>query len=102
MAVRRLRLDRLRLSRRAHALRLAFRQFAIWHCRYVRLSQGQLLLLQSVVGLGAGVASVSPLELGAARRRIDFSMGPLEPRFGGAHIERQEIRLAKSAAADSS
>jgi beta-galactosidase len=50
MARRRLRLDRLRLSRRTHALRLALHQLAVRHRRYVRLSQRHLLLLQSLVG----------------------------------------------------
>ena len=46
--------DGLRLSRRAHALWMAFDQLAVRHRGYVRVSEGQLLLLQSVVGQGSG------------------------------------------------
>jgi beta-galactosidase len=52
MGGRRLCLDRLRLSRRANTLRLALDQLAVRHRRHVRLSQGHLLLLQSLVGQG--------------------------------------------------
>jgi hypothetical protein len=55
--------DRLRLSRRANALRVALHQLAVRHCGHVRLSQGHVLLLQGVVGHGAGAASVPALEL---------------------------------------
>ena len=68
MALGRLCLDGLRLSRRAHALRMAVDQFAVRHRRHVRLSQGQLLLLQSVVGIGAGAASVSRTGIGISAR----------------------------------
>ena len=67
--------DRLRLSRRADAVWLAVGQFAVRHCRHVRLSQGQFLLLQGVVGSGAGAASVSALELGADARASRFRCG---------------------------
>src|SRR5690348_15260588 len=43
-------LDWLRLSRRADAIRLAFDQLAVRHRRHVWFSQGQLLLLQGLVG----------------------------------------------------
>ncbi len=49
VAGRRLCLDRLRLSRRAHALRMALDQLAIRHRGHVRISQGHFLLLQGVV-----------------------------------------------------
>src|SRR5438477_3430350 len=68
VAGRRLRLDRLRLSRRAYAIWLALDQLAVRHCGYVWLPQGQFLLLQSLVGIGTSAASVSSLELGTARR----------------------------------
>ena len=102
VAVGRICLDRLRLSRRAHALRLAVDQFAVRHRRHVRLSQGQLLLLQSMVGIGTGAASVSALELGGARGRADLSVGAFESRFGRTVSERQEPGLAESSAADAS
>ena len=96
MAVRRLRLDRLRLSRRAHALWLAVDQFAVRHRRHVRISERQLLLLQSMVGIGTGAASVSALELGSARRRADSRVGAFESRFGRGVPERQEPGIAES------
>src|SRR5208282_2056837 len=67
VALRRLRLDGLRLSRRAHALRLAFDKLAVRHRGYVWLSQGQLFLLQGVVGPGTCPASIPALNLGQAR-----------------------------------
>src|SRR5579871_3538610 len=99
MACGRICLDRFRLSRRADALRMAVDQFAVRHRRYVRFPKGQFLLLQSLVGIGAGAASVPALELGATRRRADFSVGPFEPGFGRAFPERQEPGIAESAAA---
>src|ERR1700686_5840496 len=102
MAVGRLCLDRLRLSRRTHTLRLAVDQLAIRHRRHVRLSQGQFLLLQSMVGLGVRAAPLSTLELGAAGRRTDLRLGTFQPRFGRAVREWQKTRLAKSPASDPS
>ena len=49
LALRRLRLDRLRLPRRADALRLAVHQLALRHPRHLRLPQGQLLVLPGLV-----------------------------------------------------
>src|SRR5579884_3427182 len=63
---RRLRLDRLRLSRRADALRLALHQLPLRDHGYLRLPQGQLLLLPGLVERAAGAALVSALELGGA------------------------------------
>ncbi len=45
----RLRLDRLRLPRRADAVRLAVHQLALRHPRHLRLPQGPLLLLPGLV-----------------------------------------------------
>ncbi len=42
--------DRLRLSRRAYSLRMAVDQLAVRHRGHVRISQGQLFLLQGLVG----------------------------------------------------
>jgi len=53
--------DRFRLPRRADPLLLAQRQLAIWHRRHLRVPQGQLLLLQGMVGQGTDAASFSPL-----------------------------------------
>src|SRR5579872_1093121 len=102
MAVGGLCLDRIRLSRRADALWLAVDQLAVWHCRHVRFPQRRLLLLQSMVGLGAGAAPVSALELGAAQWGADLGVGPLESRFSRDLFERQESWLAESAAPDAS
>ena len=65
---RRLRLDRLRLSRRAHPLRLALHQLAVRHRRHVRLPQGQLLLLQSLVGRKSRCCICSPIGIGSSVR----------------------------------
>ena len=46
----RLCVDGLRLSRRADAVWMAVDQFAVRHCRHVRISEGHVLLLQGVVG----------------------------------------------------
>ena len=48
------------------------------------------LLLQSLVGIGAGAASVSALELGSTQRRADLRVGALQSRFGGILPQRQE------------
>src|SRR5215469_18212165 len=102
MACRWLRLDRLRLSRRAHTLRMALDQFAVRHRRYVRLSQRQLLLLQSLVGVGAGAASASALELGSARRRTNLCMGALQLRLSGTFLERHEPGFSEGRATHAS
>jgi len=59
----RLRLDRLRLPRRADAVWLAVHQLALRHPGHVRFSEGQLLLLPGVVGFETRAAPVSALEL---------------------------------------
>ena len=50
MAFRRLCVDRIRLSRRAHTVWLAVGEFSVRYRRHVRFSEGRLLLLQSMVG----------------------------------------------------
>ena len=52
--------------------------------------EGQLLLLQGVVGQGAVAAPVSALELRGPGRRRDSGVGLHEPGRGGAVCERQE------------
>jgi hypothetical protein len=71
----RLRLDRLRLPRRADALWVAVHQLALRHPGHVRLSQGQLLLLPGMVGFEARAAPVPALELERQR-------GPGKSRSG--------------------
>ena len=72
---RRLCLDRLRLSRRAHALRLALHQLAVRHRGHVRVSQGQLLLLQGLVGQGARRCICSRTGTGRAGKATRFPSG---------------------------
>src|SRR5580698_8993220 len=100
MAARRLRLDGLRLPRRTYTVRLALDQLAVRHRGLVRLSQGQLLLLQGVVGTRAGTAFVSALELGSAGWRTDFGLGAFQSRRGRSFPERQEPGFAEGPAAD--
>ena len=64
VAGRRICLDRLRLSRRNHAVYVAVHQLALRHSGHLRLCQGHGLVLQGVVGRGADAAHSSPLELG--------------------------------------
>ena len=72
---------------------MAIHQFAIRHCRYVRLPQRQFLLLQSLVGIGARAALIPPLELGSTQRRADFGVGALQSRFRGSVFEWEEPGL---------
>src|SRR5712692_1715341 len=60
---RRICLDRLRLSRRAHALQVAMYQLSFWHHGYLRLPQGQFLLLPGTVDGQTSSPSISTLEL---------------------------------------
>src|SRR6476661_212044 len=90
MAGWRVRMDRFRLPRRAYALWLAIGQFSIRHRRYVRLSQRQFSLLQSLVGKRPGAASVSALELAATKRGNDRRVGTLQSRRSGVIPKRQE------------
>jgi beta-galactosidase len=57
---------------------LAGDQLAVRHRGHVRLPQGQFLLLQGLVGQRASAASVSALELGAARRRGHQRVGAFQ------------------------
>src|SRR5947209_7355224 len=98
VAFGRLRLDWLRLPRRADPLWLALHQLTIRHCRYLRISQGQFLLLQGMVGIRAGVAPISALELGAAQWRADFRVGALESRFRGNISQWQKPGLEEGRA----
>ncbi len=60
------------------------------HRGHVRISQGQLFLLQGVVDEAARAAPVPALELGGQGRRRDSRVGALEPRRSGVAAERQE------------
>ena len=72
---RRVRLDRLRLHRRAHALRLALAELLFRHRRSVRLPQGSLLVLPQP--LAAGAPGPPPALLGLAGLG-----GQADPRLG--------------------
>ena len=78
---RRFRLDRLRLSRRADAVRLAVHQLALRHHRHVRLPEGPLLLLPGVVERQTRAAPLAALELerqrGTGRRGVGASRTPI-------------------------
>src|SRR4051794_40815927 len=102
MAGRGICLDWFRLSRGADSLRMALDQLAVWHRRYVRLPQGEFLLLQSLVGIGPGAAPISPLELGSAQWRADFRVGALECGFGGGLSQRKEPGIEEDRAPDAS
>src|ERR1017187_6607727 len=73
----RIRVDRLRLSRGDDALQVAVHQLALRDSGYVRVREGHRLLLQDVVGIGAGTASAAALELGGERRPGDSGLGLL-------------------------
>ena len=88
-------LDGIRLSRRTHALRLALDQLPVRHRRYLRISQGQFLLLQGVVGQGAVAAPVSALELGGQGRRARFASGCTRISMKSSFSERQKSRAAR-------
>ena len=97
VAARRLCLDRLRLSRRADALRLAVHQLPVRHRRHVRLPEGQLLLLQGVVGPGAGPASLPALELGRANGEpvsvwVHTNLDEVELFLNGRSQGRQKVQ----------
>src|SRR5438046_6729864 len=102
MAGRWFRLDRLRLSRRADALWMAFNQLAIWHRGYVRLSQGQLFLLQSLVGRSTGLALISALELGRTRWGDRPRLGAFESRRGRTSSEWHKPGQPESSATHAS
>ena len=67
----RVRLVRLRLPRRTDPVQVALCRLPFWRDGLVRISKGQLLLLQIVVGHGTRAAPSRALELGRTRRRID-------------------------------
>ena len=68
VARRRIRVDRLRLSRRADAVRLAVHQLALRHHGHLRLPEGQLLLLPGVVERPGQCCTCSRTGTGRARR----------------------------------
>jgi hypothetical protein len=90
VAGRRVRVDRLRLPRRAVALRMAQHGLAVRHHRPVRVSQGQLLLLPGVVDRQAGAAPVPALELAGTGGPGDRRVGVHQPGPRGAVFERRE------------
>ncbi len=68
LALRCVRLDRLRLSRRADAILVAVHQLAFRHSRHVRFSKGRFLLLQIVVDHQHRAALAAALELAGQGR----------------------------------
>src|SRR5579884_485337 len=74
LAFRRIRLDRVRLSRRAYSVRLAMHQLAFWCARHLRFLQRPRVLLSGVVERERCAASFPALELGgqgrAGHRRV--------------------------------
>src|ERR1035441_2586681 len=95
----RFRLDRLRLPWRTDTLQVALYQFAVRHCRYVRVPEGLLLLLQGVVAPEALAAPVPALELGRAGWSGSSRVGLLQPGRGGTTPRRQEPRQPEGSAA---
>ena len=79
MALRRIRVDRIRLSRRTLAQRLAQHQLPVRNHRHLRLSKRLVLLLQGMVDERAGSSSVPTLELAAYGRKANRSVGLFEP-----------------------
>ncbi len=83
---------RVRLPRRALALRVAQHQLAVRHHRYLRISQGQLLLFPVVVDREAGAAPVPALELAGPGGPGDRGLGVFEPGSRGVVPQRAEPR----------
>src|ERR1019366_10209942 len=88
----RLRLDGIRLPRRAHSLRMAVYQLPFRHYGYVRFPQGQLLLLPGMVGIEARAASLPALELAGQGGPGGRSLGPQQHGARGAVSQWQEPR----------
>ncbi len=86
---RRIRLDRLRLHRRADALHLAFAVVVFRHHRFGRFPEGSVLYVPIAVDRQADGAPAAALELGAIRRQGNSGSGVHERRFGGVILERQ-------------
>ena len=85
LAGRGLRLDGVRLPRRADALRLALHQLSFRHPGHLRIPQGSFLVLQELVDGRAGTASAPALELegtgGAGHRGLGLlqhGRGPVD------------------------
>ena len=87
---RRVRVDGVRLPRRALALSVAEHQFAVRRDRHLRVPQGHLLLLPVVVDEQAGAARIPALELAGAGRAGDRGLGALEPGPGRVVPQRPE------------
>ncbi|MEI9904922.1 MAG: glycoside hydrolase family 2 TIM barrel-domain containing protein [Asticcacaulis sp.] len=80
---RRFHLDWLRLSRRTDALfQLAVDLVTVRRHGYLRLSQGQLLLLPRLVAARTAAAPVPALELGRQGGPDDLGVGPFQLRRG--------------------
>ncbi len=90
LPLRDVRLDRLRLPRRAHSLRLARPQLLLRYRRPRRLPEGRLLALPEPVDGPSGPAPLSALELDG--RRYDRRLGLHERRRGRAVPERPVAR----------
>src|SRR5208282_3374102 len=90
MAARRICVDGLRLSRGTLAQRVAQYQLAVRNHRYLRVSQGLVLLLPILVDRPAGAAPVSALELAWDGRQGDCGLGLLESRQGRTGFQRPE------------
>ena len=85
----RVRVDGLRLHRRADALRLAVAKFLLRHHRSGRLPQGPLLLLSKPVAARAAGPSPAALELAGTGRQGDPGLGGHELRPRRAVSQRQ-------------
>ena len=101
VAVGRVYLDGLRLSRRTDALWLAVHQFALWRPGHVRFPQGPLLLLSVLVDGPAGAASAAALELAGQGRpehqRVVFQQlqgGGIVPEWQKSRPENDETQFA--------
>ncbi len=87
---RRVRLDRVRLSRRALAPLLAHGRRLLWPDGHVRLSQGGLLYPRSPLAARRAGPSPDPaLDLAGARGPADQDHGPDQRRRSGPAAERQ-------------
>src|SRR5947209_14293320 len=78
---------------------MAVHQLALWHHGYLRISEGQLLLLPIMVGRAADRARLPPLELAGQRRAGDRSVGAFKLRGSRAVPERRQPAPAEDDAA---
>ena len=92
----RVRVDRLRLHRRADALSLAVAELLLRHYRPGRFPQGPLLLLPQRLAAGAVGPPPAPLDLAGTGRQGGPRVGRHELRYRGTFPQRQVARRTKA------